>query len=103
MTEAPAWISELLGPYPWVAGSAFVVGASRVFKLVSGPVQTRLTGALVRMAADPEGDELAHKILKSRWYTTSGFLLDLVFSWKLPTHATYTQALEASKVVKDPA
>ena len=94
MTDLQPILEKLISQYPWLAGAIFWTGSARlVLKWFSTPLQAGLTGALVRLAGDPDGDALAHRILQNGAYRLLSFALDLTCSWKLPTHATFTEAL----------
>lgn len=76
--------------YPWAAKFIFWAGSARLLlKWVSGTLQHAMDGALWRMAEDEEGRELVRRGLRSVWYRTFAFLIDLTCSVKLPTLASF--------------
>ena len=94
MIELQPLMEKMVSQYPWLSAAMFwIAGARMLLKWVSGPIQSRLTEAMVRLAGDTEGDALVHRILKNPVYRVAGFALDLTCSWKLPTHATFTAAM----------
>jgi hypothetical protein len=73
---------------PWLAPALVVIGSLRVvLKFFSGTIQAYLTKALawVAASADKDDDALLGKLLTHKLYRIFIFLVDMLFSIKLPT------------------
>lgn len=92
MEQIQPLLDLLSAKFGW--GPAFLgwMGAARLaIKWFSGGLQQRLTARLSEAAAssDTQDDADWEKILRSTWYRWGTFWLDLIFSLKLPTIATF--------------
>lgn len=68
-------------------------------KPISVLIQTKLSEALVRVAESPEVDDdtVVLRIVTSRGWRLTAFVLDLVASVKLPGRAEFERAVSAPK------
>lgn len=96
MNELTPLIQYVTGHWPHaltVITSA--MGLFRVFiKPFSAQLQERFTARMVAAAqsADQEEGRDFDALLQSRWYRWPAFFLDLLLSFKLPTHADFLRA-----------
>jgi hypothetical protein len=88
-------IADLLsGKYPWLITVLALIGAVRVpLKFFSEGIQARMTARMVAAAAscDPQDDRDWDALLTSRRYRFITFVLDLLFSYKLPMYADFVR------------
>lgn len=92
MNELQPLLDLLTGKFGWLPTVLGYMAAIRVpLKFVSARIQKNLTERMAAAAAsqDPDDDRDFDALLRSRWYRITSFLLDLVFSFKLPTHADF--------------
>ena len=87
MEELKPLLDLLGGESGRIAQIVVWIGAIRIpAKIVSGSIQSAAERAIARVVAteDSEDDILLEKVLKSRTYRIGAFLIDWVFSVKLP-------------------
>jgi hypothetical protein len=93
MNEAVTPLVNLLSAkFGWMPAVIGWVGALRFFlKFFNGKLQAFLTQRMAEAAAsqDAEDDRDFEGLLSARWYRLTNFIVDLVFSVKLPTHADF--------------
>src|SRR3954462_15764168 len=106
-TELQSLWQLLCGKYGWSPAILSYIGLFRTgLKFFSARIQTNLTARMVAAAQSyPDGaiDEDARdfdELLKAKWYRMTNFILDLVFSFKLPTHADFLKAKALTGQVK---
>jgi hypothetical protein len=103
MTELQSLWQLLCGKFGWSPAVLTWIGAFRtVLKFFSARIQTNLTAIMVRIAqsADQEDDRDFDALLQARWYRVTQFVLDLVFSFKLPTHSDFVKEKQSMKDTK---
>jgi hypothetical protein len=91
-TELQSLIQLLSGKFGWLPTVLTWMGTIRtVLKPFSSRVQSNLTARMVAAAqsADAEDATDFDSLLRARWYRVTTFVLDLMFSFKLPTHADF--------------
>ena len=87
-------IDLLTGKFGWLATVLTWMSACRLaLKPFSARIQQRMMAKMAEAAEDPEDTRDWESILHRRWYRTMAFALDLVFSFKLPTHADFAHML----------
>ena len=92
MTSIQPIVDLLSGHYPWLITVLAFIGAVRVpLKFFSAGIQARMTARMAAAAAsqDPDDDRDWDALLDARFYRLTAFLLDLLFSFKLPMHADF--------------
>lgn len=95
-TEFGNLLKALGGDAGWVTQALTVMAAWRLIaKFLNAWVQARLTQALTVIAKSPEVDDdaLVKRILSSKGYRGTAFVIDLLLSVKLPTHAQFQELL----------
>ena len=104
MNELQPLINLLSGKFGWLPALLGYMAAIRVpLKFVSARIQANLTARMAAAAAsaDPE-EQKDFDFLSARPYRVAAFLLDLVFSFKLPTHADFLKLHAAAVVTPNP-
>ena len=92
MTELQPLLNLLGGKFGWLPAVCGYITAFRVpLKFFSASIQKNLTTRMAAAAtsADTEDRQDFDALLRARWYRVLNFTLDLVFSFKLPTHADF--------------
>jgi hypothetical protein len=100
MNELQPFLDLLSGKMPWLIPMLAFIGAVRLpMKIFNGWFQRTLTAFVDRVAASPQvdDDEYLLRIFGSIWYRFLAFLLDAVFSLKLPT----TESLQKQRDQED--
>lgn len=93
MNDLQPLIDLVSGKIPWLVPTLATLMAIRLpMKLLSGWLQRVMTAFVERVAVSPEtdDDEMLRRVLGSIWYRFAVFLLDAVFSLKLPTADSLT-------------
>lgn len=91
MTELQPILDLLAGRFGWSPAVLGYIATTRLLlKFFSARLQRNLTARMVATAASADTeDDRDFTFLSARWYRVTAFLLDLVFSFKLPTHADF--------------
>ena len=95
-TELTNLLDALGAKNGWGAAILTWMAALRiVIKPFSARVLQKLNETLERVAQSPETDDdlLIERVLRHRSYRWAAFLLDLLTSFKLPSHADFTERL----------
>lgn len=100
MNELAPFINLLSGKFGWLPTICGYMVALRVpLKFFSSRIQANLTRRMADVVAsqDEEDDRDFDALLSARWYRVLNFVLDLVFSFKLPTHADFVRLVQQQK------